>query len=400
MIAKRVTAIAIVFGLALATTARAGADQLTDKRDEARRHRDLAAGQLNLTRASDARVEAEVNRLTAAVEHQQAKADDARQAEAAAMAEVDMSRRQLDQIAAVTTERREELRHRAVVAYLHPGGSLFASLTNATDLSEVARRAALLRSAQASTSDLLDRYRAARNDLVDAKRGYEATRAKAAERARQERAEASRLAADKAAQEAAHQVLAARIADLQTETRVYAAQEGQVQQLIKARDDVAAATLAAAAAKPRPRQGVPKPGGASRSRPAPPSSRPSGAGFIWPVHGPVTSEFGPRWGGFHPGIDIAPGYGTPIEAAKDGVVAFAGWMSGYGNFVIIDHGGGFATAYGHQSRLAVSDGQVVSAGQVIGYVGSTGFSTGPHLHFEIRVNGTAVNPRSYESGDP
>ena len=118
------------------------------------------------------------------------------------------------------------------------------------------------------------------------------------------------------------------------------------------------------------------------------------------MHGPVTSEFGPRWGGFHPGIDIAPGYGTPIEAAKDGVVAFAGWMSGYGNFVIIDHGGGFATAYGHQSRLAVSDGQVVSAGQVIGYVGSTGFSTGPHLHFEIRVNGTAVNPRSYESGDP
>jgi murein DD-endopeptidase MepM/ murein hydrolase activator NlpD len=397
VIAKRVTAIAVVFGLALATAGPVAADQLTDKRDEARRRRDAAAGQLNLTRASDARVEAEVNRLAAAVEHQQAKANDARQAEAAAMAEVDASRRQLDQVAAVTTQRREELRRRALVAYLHPAGSLFASLTNATDLSDVARRAALLRSAQASTSDLLDRYRAARDDLVGAKRGYESTRAKAAERARQERAEAARLTAAKAAQEAAHQVLTARIADLQTETRVYAAQEGQVQQLIKARDDLAAATLAAAAAKPRPRQDMPKLGGASGSRPAP---HPSGAGFIWPVHGPVTSEFGPRWGGFHPGIDIAPGYGTPIAAAKDGVVAFAGWMDGYGNFIIIDHGGGFATAYGHQSRLAVSDGQAVSAGQVIGYVGSTGFSTGPHLHFEIRVNGTAVNPRGYESGDP
>jgi len=116
---------------------------------------------------------------------------------------------------------------------------------------------------------------------------------------------------------------------------------------------------------------------------------------MWPVNGTVTSEFGPRWGSFHPGLDIADPAGTPIAASKAGVVVFAGSNGGYGLFVIIDHGGGFATAYAHQSRLGVSQGQQVSQGQTIGYVGSTGFSTGNHVHFEIRVNGTAQNPRSY-----
>jgi len=115
----------------------------------------------------------------------------------------------------------------------------------------------------------------------------------------------------------------------------------------------------------------------------------------------VTSEFGPRWGGFHPGIDIGMDTGTPIAAAKRGVVSFAGWNDGgYGNFVIIDHGDGTATAYAHQSRIGCSVGQVVAQGQTIGYVGSTGNSTGPHLHFEIRVNGVAQNPRNFESGSP
>ncbi len=120
----------------------------------------------------------------------------------------------------------------------------------------------------------------------------------------------------------------------------------------------------------------------------------SSSGFIWPVNGVVTSGFGWRWGRMHEGIDIAAPTGTSIRAAAAGTVIFAGWMGGYGNLTIIDHGNGLATAYGHQSAIYVGGGSV-SQGTVIGAVGSTGNSTGPHLHFEVRVNGTAVDPMGY-----
>jgi len=128
---------------------------------------------------------------------------------------------------------------------------------------------------------------------------------------------------------------------------------------------------------------------------APSDTTPSAAGFIWPVNGPVTSGFGMRWGRMHEGIDIGVGYGTPIHAAAAGRVVYAGWMSGYGNLVAIDHGGGISTAYGHQSSLAVSVGQIVAQGETIGYVGCTGHCFGPHLHFEVRINGAPVDPLGY-----
>jgi murein DD-endopeptidase MepM/ murein hydrolase activator NlpD len=123
-------------------------------------------------------------------------------------------------------------------------------------------------------------------------------------------------------------------------------------------------------------------------------SSPSASGLVWPVSGPVVSPFGMRWGRLHAGIDIAAGYGTPIHASASGTVIFAGWMGGYGNFVIVDHGGGLSTAYAHQSSVAVGGGSV-SQGQVIGYVGCTGHCFGPHLHFEVRINGSAVDPMGY-----
>jgi len=125
------------------------------------------------------------------------------------------------------------------------------------------------------------------------------------------------------------------------------------------------------------------------------SSTPSSAGLIWPVSGPITSPFGWRWGRMHEGIDIGVPMGTPIRAAAAGTIIYCGWEEGYGNLTVIDHGGNLATAYGHQSSIAVACGQQVAQGQVIGYVGCTGHCTGPHLHFEVRIDGNPVDPMGY-----
>ena len=120
----------------------------------------------------------------------------------------------------------------------------------------------------------------------------------------------------------------------------------------------------------------------------------SASGLIWPVAGPVVSPFGMRWGRMHEGIDISAPAGAPVAAAAAGTVISAGWMGGYGNLVVIDHGGGLATAYAHLSSIAVGGGQVAQ-GQTIGYVGCTGHCFGDHLHFEVRVGGAAVDPLGY-----
>ena len=135
------------------------------------------------------------------------------------------------------------------------------------------------------------------------------------------------------------------------------------------------------------------PGAASYASDSAPHTTPS----IWPAAGFVSSPYGLRFNGteFHQGIDIAADMGAPIVATADGVVTAAGWNGGYGNMVDVDHGGGIVTRYGHASALAVTVGQQVRRGEVIAYVGSTGRSTGPHVHYEVRVDGQPVNPAGY-----
>ena len=127
------------------------------------------------------------------------------------------------------------------------------------------------------------------------------------------------------------------------------------------------------------------------------NARISATPSIWPSDGVVTSRFGWRWGGsdWHPGIDVAADTGTPIVSTAAGVVIASGWNGGYGRQVTVDHGCGITTSYAHASELVVTVGQNVKKGQLVAYVGNSGFSTGPHVHYEVRVNGTAVNPASF-----
>jgi murein DD-endopeptidase MepM/ murein hydrolase activator NlpD len=130
----------------------------------------------------------------------------------------------------------------------------------------------------------------------------------------------------------------------------------------------------------------------------------AGAPSLWPVMGPITSSFGEREdpfngeGAFHSGVDISAGFGNAVRATADGTVEIASMASGYGREIVINHGNGIQTLYGHLSGFAVTAGQQVTRGQVIGYVGMSGRSTGPHLHYEVRIHNTPVNPYRYLQG--
>jgi len=123
----------------------------------------------------------------------------------------------------------------------------------------------------------------------------------------------------------------------------------------------------------------------------------AGSPEIMPVDGPINSPFGIRGGEFHPGIDIAAPSTTPVKVTGDGVVVFLGYVGGYGNLIEVDHGQSYTTRYAHLSSFGVKLGDRVSKGQIIGFVGTTGRTTGPHLHYEVRLNGVPVDPKRYLS---
>lgn len=173
---------------------------------------------------------------------------------------------------------------------------------------------------------------------------------------------------------------------------------------LRQRVDVLQSDVAAVQAKIRAAQerasaaAPPSSGGGAAPQPAGPIR--GGGTFIWPINGTITSPFCERrsYEACHPGMDIAAPTGTPIRAAASGTVTIAGTEGGYGNYTCIQHAGSLSSCYGHQSSIGVSVGQRVSQGQVIGAVGSTGHSTGPHLHFEARLNGSVVDPMNYLGG--
>jgi murein DD-endopeptidase MepM/ murein hydrolase activator NlpD len=360
-----------------AATTSTSASAARRKQAEVRAKKAKAAAQLNALKASDDELEKAVDALATQVRAQNAKVASARQAVNVAEAQVKQTEAKIAATETEMTGLQTAVVDRAVASYVRPQQSTFAGLSGATSLEDASRRMAMQKLVTNNDRDVLDQLRATREDLdVDKAKAASAREVAAKRRAAADQQLAS-YKSSLAEKNRMEKALNARIAEVTGEIEEQSRADAAIQALINSEE-----SRARAAAR------------ASRGGDAA-DSRVSGMGLRWPASGPVTSEFGYRWGRLHAGIDIGAGYGAPIRAAKGGVVIFSGVQNGYGNVVIIDHGGGFTTLYGHQSRIAIGDGADVDAGQVIGYVGSTGHSTGPHLHFETRVGGSPQNPRRY-----
>ena len=264
--------------------------------------------------------------------------------------------------------------NRAVEQYKRPPSAAEAVLSSG-DVAEVLQKTGYLRAMSRADRELTESLSAS-GTLLEATRAHlqvqVAALEDAVERKRALLAEADRLRDERALQLAASEE---RLGELNRTEDLLESEQAQIAAIAR-RSRTPAASRSSTAVRVAPVQAS------------------SSTGWVWPTSGPVTSEFGPRWGRMHEGIDIGAPTGAAIYAAAAGVVSYAGWMGGYGQLTLIDHGS-VVTAYAHQSQIGVSVGQRVDAGEVIGAIGATGNVTGPHLHFETRVGGTAQNPRNY-----
>jgi murein DD-endopeptidase MepM/ murein hydrolase activator NlpD len=276
------------------------------------------------------------------------------------------------------------LRGRLVAMYEAGSPDLVGVILASDDYDELVSRSAYLEQIQESDEAVIGRVRDLRDEVQGTVRRL---------RAAKETIEAARdqIAAEEQALAGARQAIQSRQAELVT-TR--GEREAALEKIDAAEDDLdgdVAEIQAELAAQLAGYGSAPLPAGPIR-----PGA--GGSGLIWPVDGPVVSGFEMRWGRMHTGVDIAVSEGTPIRAAADGTVVLVqsdAESGGYGNFTCLDHGGGLSTCYAHQSSVGVGSGQSVSQGQVIGYTGCTGHCFGPHLHFEVRIDGAPTDPMGY-----
>ena len=267
------------------------------------------------------------------------------------------------------------LRRRLVSIYRSDSPDVLTVMLEADGFDDLVSRYEYLRRIEEQDADIVGRVRGLRNESRDTVERIEAARDEIAARKAELVRTRTQLEAREAELDAVRDRKASALVEVHSEIERLEGDISDIQGKIQAQIQAASSTSAA-------------------PLPAGPIQGGSG-GWIWPVNGSVTSPYGPRWGRMHEGIDISAPAGTPIRAANSGQVILAAPTSGYGNYTCIDHGGGLSSCYAHQSSYATSVGASVSQGDVIGYVGCTGSCFGDHLHFEIRVNGSAVDPLGY-----
>lgn len=356
-------------------------DQISDEIERAEQAAGSAGVELADAEARLAEVEAIVNDLAVQLEAQQARVTEA-QAD-------------LEELEARAQEVQDAFDARTVEMFKRSYGGDIDAVLSSGNIQEAMDRRTLLEQVNESDRATIEQVKAAQGavrtqqDVLDGEADhlaqFKADQEVVLEQVRQIRASRAMAAAD----------AEARVAELAREEEGLEGEQARIEQLIAERQapppTIAPPTTASSA--PTTSSSAP-----ASSDSAPAASAPSSGGYIWPACGNVTSEFGRRWGRQHSGLDIDDNLTSAIVASRSGTVIFAGWSGGYGQMTLIDHGDGVVTAYAHQSNIAVSQGQSVSQGQRIGTIGTTGSSTGTHLHFETRVNGSAQNPRGFLPG--
>ena len=302
--------------------------------------------------------------------------------------DITLNERQLEE-AQKRLEGRESVFYKRVRdIYINGRLSYLDVVIGSKDFSDFANRLEVLKRIIDSDITLINEIKKERSEIEAHKQKLEADRAKLVELEKAALAKQAEIEQKKAERNVVLQKAQNDRATAMQAIEELNASSAQVSAMLKERQAARAAAAAAAAQSS---------GGQGAS-----DNWVQGTGQLgWPVSGEITSPYGyrvhPIWGTtiYHSGIDIGVDEGTPVHAADGGVVVWSGWMGGYGYAVVIDHGNGLSTLYGHNSELAVDEGQSVAKGQVISYAGSTGNSTGPHVHFEVRANGDPVDPMGY-----
>ena len=335
-------------------------EKVEAEREELQERIDLHEAQADELRANARALNDEISALRADVADLDDQIAEISSKVRSVQARIDATQAEIDEVKDMATSQ-------AVALYKAGSGEALEALLDSSSLSELDNKIELMGvAAQENTNALIEYGRlrvtieAQHRELFAVQEDLETTRADQAEVL--------------ASLDKKHEELAANLAELeeridkeQAHEDILAKQEAELEQ------DILAAQAGSAVAA----RGV------------------STSGYIWPLGGAITSYYGPRWGRMHTGIDIDGTTGQPIVASKGGRVIVASYYGGYGNAVVIDHGGGVSTLYAHMSSFNVSNGQTVSQGQVVGYVGATGNVTGDHLHFEVRVNGSPQDPMNY-----
>lgn len=362
---------------------------------KARAIADLIQGKIDSVSELKRQLDEEAYEATALYEERQAALDET-------LYRIDENEKQLAEATKELSEKHTILKNRVRDIYINGQISYLDVLFGAQDFGDFLTRMDLLKRVMIHDSELVESVLAYQTQIKEVGKQLEADK-RIQEELTTKAQEAMNIKLEKVAKQQA-------LIDLmQNDKEIYnnqydemMASSEEVQRLINAKEEEM--RRAAEAARRQAEQEA-RASQAKRNKNAPDSGgyvmQNFGGKMIWPISGSITSEFGwrthPIFGSqrFHSGLDIGGDYGMAIHAAASGVVIEAGWIGGYGNTIMIEHGSGIVTLYGHNESLAVSVGQQVSQGEVVAYCGSTGNSTGPHCHFEVRVNGEPVNPLDY-----